>query len=245
MSDRLDEKIRALVIELTNATPLPPEFAEPEPQLIEPPSKTTSGRSVIRARSPGVVFAIVAFAIVLLVGVGGWLLIADPEPAPFGSGDDTRLLVAERWQSTINNADLEGFMALYSEDAQWGEADKDGIRDFFGWRAALNAQYRLTDCEVGPDTVTCVWSATDDFFQTAGVDTLEGRMTLTIRDGLIWRLLDLPISPRSGNDWRRVFDELGEWVQANRAESYIAHLERTPETAGLHLQLVREWVQAQ
>ena len=84
------------------------------------------------------------------------------------------------------------------------------------WRAALNAQYRLTDCEVGPDTVTCVWSATDDFFQTAGVD-----------------------------DWDRVFTELGEWVQSNRAERYVTHLLRTPETAGLHLQLVREWIEAQ
>ena len=78
---------------------------------------------------------------------------------------DPRLLVAERWQSTINSADLEGFMALDSGEAHWGQADKDAIRDFFGWRAALNAQYRLTDCEVGVDTVTCAWSATDDFLK--------------------------------------------------------------------------------
>ena len=70
-------------------------------------------------------------------------------------------------------------------------------------------------------------------------------MTLTIRDGLIWRFDDEPISARSGNDWDRVFTELGQWVQSNRAESYITHLQRTPETAGLHLQVVHEWVQPQ
>ncbi len=150
--------------------------------------------------------------------------------------------VVEEWQRAINQGDLEAFMALYAEDALWGDVDKAGIRDFFGWRIGLNAHYEATDCAVEGNAVICRWTTSDDFFQSAGVDSLSGSMTFTIRNGLVMNHVE-GSEPQSAAEWDRVLGEFDAWVLATHPE--LLSDERhgfTAEAAELQLQLVEEWM---
>ena len=138
MSDRLDARINAFVLELLDQPVEPPEF--PTAPAIE------LSREMRRPLRPGWLVAAAVFAAVLIIGIVAALLTGSKDEVPVV--DTTPEGVVETLTSAINDGDLEASLALFADEAQCVAPGLPTCEDLFGFFVAADAFVVLNDCVV-------------------------------------------------------------------------------------------------
>ena len=138
MTDRLDVKINALVVELLDRPVEPPPF--PTDLVVVPPTQQAL------VRRPGWLVAAAAFLIVLLVGVAAVTFFSSTDETPVV--DTTPQGVAAELSAAINMGDLEATLAWFADDAQCVAPGLPTCADLFGFFLAAEAQLEFSSCEV-------------------------------------------------------------------------------------------------
>ena len=138
MTDRLDIRINAFVVELLDQPVEPPPL--PTDYLVEP-----SPRLAPRFR-PGWVVAAAVFVAVLIVGIVTALLVDSDSDIPIV--DTTPEDVATELTSAINAGDLEATLALIANDAQCVAPGLPTCEDLFSFFVAVEARVVLSECVI-------------------------------------------------------------------------------------------------
>ena len=138
MSDRLDARINAFVVELVDQPVDPPEF--PTAPVVE---LTQMARSCPR---PGWMVAVAVFIAVLVIGIAAALVSGSRDEVPVV--DTTPQGIVEQLTTVINAGDLEATLALIAEDAQCVAPGLPTCEDLFGFFIAAEAEIVLSDCSV-------------------------------------------------------------------------------------------------
>ena len=132
MTDRLDSRIRALVVEMLDQPPAPPSFPS---QVI-----TARRQPVTPSWRRGWAVATAGFLAVLVVGVlTVWVTRPADEPVPVGQ-------VAANLSAAVNAGDLDAVLQLFAEDAECPVPGRPTCEDLFGFLIAANGQMVLGDC---------------------------------------------------------------------------------------------------
>ena len=136
MSDQLDARINAFVVELLDQPVEPPEFpAAPAVEL--------SRERRLPAR-PGWLVAAAVFVVVLIIGIVAALLTGSQDEVPVV--DTTPEGVTEALTSAINDGDLEAALALFAEEAQCVGPGLPTCEDLFGFLIAVDGFVVLNEC---------------------------------------------------------------------------------------------------
>lgn len=160
MTDRLDARIRALVVEMLDQPPEPPEFPSQDTTVTAP--------AVVPPWRRGWVVATAGFLVVAVVGVLT-ILLSRPaiEPTPVVSSPAE---AAEQLSSAVNAGDLDAVLQLFGEDGQCVVPGGANCEDLFGFFIAAEAQMVLGECAA--DTGLCSGYLYTDIHDALGI-TLE------------------------------------------------------------------------
>jgi hypothetical protein len=136
MSDRLDSRINAFVVELVDQPVDPPPFPIQDARPWEPDG---------RRRLPVWALAAVVFVAVVLFGLVA-LLLGEPEPAPVIDPDPQSVIDA--FVAAVNAGDRESTLSLVSEDAACVAPGLPTCSDLVGFFIAADAHIVFTECSV-------------------------------------------------------------------------------------------------
>ena len=194
MTDRLDARIRALVVEMLDQPPEPPEFPSQDTTVTAP--------AVVPPWRRGWVVATAGFLVVAVVGVLT-ILLSRPaiEPTPIVSSPAE---AAEQLSFAVNTGDLDAVLGLFVEDGQCVVPGGAICVDLFGFFIAAEAQMVLGECAA--DTWLCSGYVYTDIHDALGI-TLEKLQAfpnfnplLIVEDGSIAELR-----------FSQPFTGIGEW----------------------------------
>lgn len=137
MTDRLDARINALVIELLDHPVEPPPFPS-DFEMAETPSR--------RRTPPGWAIAVAVFVAVLLIGVVSLILALTPDRGPVV--DTAPQDVVEAFAAAINVGDTDATLNQLAEDAQCVVPGLPTCDDILGFFIAADARVVFTGCRV-------------------------------------------------------------------------------------------------
>lgn len=237
MDDRLDSRIRALVVELVGDPPEAPPFPHSDVVVVRgdrlhrrramETTSTTTRQEKPWWKGPQVALgALAATAVVVIaVFVIGTLVDSDD---PFGSGDG--LAVTDAYFEAWNAGDVEAVLALFESDAtffdNFGRQTRADWEQLLVWNAAQGTVLSPPNCTVTAEvpgdvvTVSCPHTNLDALVQAVDGPPVPIGLTLTV-------------TPDGIRDWNSLFgnpdfDAVGSpfesWMTVNHPED--------PEAAG-------------
>lgn len=148
MSSRLDDRIRALVVELVSDPVEPPPF--PTEQVAATPAPGGSRRFW-----PAWSIGVAAFVAVLSIGVVAVLLSRSPEQTPPETASPRE--VVDTLVNAINAGDLDTAISLFAEDAQCVAPGLPTCGDLLGFFVAAEGQVTFESCAVDIEPYLQCW----------------------------------------------------------------------------------------
>lgn len=132
------------------------------------------------------------------------------------------IAVVQAWHETLNNGDLDGALALMTEDATisgW----RPPVLDVLDWWIDIKTHFGVQDCQQDGEQVACDVIMTDDGCITASGNThgLQLHHVFSMQDGKIHGMSYGAVA--NTEDWDRYEKWLegeGAWAEAFRAEEW-------------------------
>jgi ketosteroid isomerase-like protein len=138
------------------------------------------------------------------------------------------------WHDALNNGDLDGALALMTEDATisgW----RPPVRGVLDWWFDIKTHYGVQDCQQDGEQLACDVIMTDDGCITASGNThgLQLRHIFSMQDGKIHEVSYGEVA--NTEDWDRYWkwtEEEGAWAETFRAEEWAKTDRATNSDAG-------------
>jgi hypothetical protein len=144
------------------------------------------------------------------------------------------------FQKAHNKLDVKKELSLSCDDAKQEES---GAYKWIMQEAILNSRIFLTDIKVNGDIVTCKGKQQDDWFKTAGIDTVYYEsFQLTFKDGLI-KDIESTYTQESADAILEFKKAFYKWVSEKLGKDSLELITKgiTIENVDKWLALVREW----
>jgi hypothetical protein len=136
MIDRLDSRIRALVVALVDQPVEPPPFPD---DLVADVVPTSTRRRAWRV-------ALAAFVAATVIGAMSIVVLQQRRGAPVA--DVPPEDVVEQMVTSLNAGDLDGVLAVFADDASCVSPGLPGCRDMLEFLVAADAKVTFTGCEM-------------------------------------------------------------------------------------------------
>lgn len=143
-----------------------------------------------------------------------------PTPAPPEAAGPDPVAVVQAWHDVLNHGDLDGALALMTEDVKisgW----RPPVRNVLDWWIDIKTHFGVQDCQQDGEQLACDVIMTDDGCITASGNThgLQLRHIFSLQDGKIHEVSYGEVA--NTEDWDRYGKWLegeGAWASAYRAE---------------------------